>query len=535
MYLVTAKQMQQMDKETIESFGIPGRILMENAGRGAVEMMFKHYLDMDSKKVCVLAGSGNNGGDAFVIARYLIQKGITTNTLIISPRMKIKGDALANLELLEKLYKESDLGHIKIISDVEALYGQTNLIRHTSLFVDGILGTGLNSDVRGLFKEVINMINRTKKPVFSIDIPSGLNADTGMPMGTCIKAEATATFAFAKAGHMIYPGKSFTGKLGIVDIGIPGFISDRFKPLLHMTENKMLRPLFPPRNPDGHKGSFGHLLVIAGSVGKTGAAALASNAAVACGTGLVTLGIAESLNSSMEPQVIEPMTYPLPETKNGFLSEAAMEIILELAENKTAIALGPGLCTKETTKRLIKKIIKEIDLPMILDADALNSIKDDPFILKKRNGKTIITPHPGEMARLTRQSGSEVQADRIKCASTFALKFNTIVVLKGAATITALPDGQAFICPTGNPGMASGGMGDVLTGIISGLAAQGFSLENSAIAGVHLHGACGDKLADYRGAYGFRASELIHVLPEVMSTTHRHLRSSMDLLSIPLF
>ena len=516
MYLVTAKLMQQMDKEAIESFGIPGRILMENAGRGAVEMMFKHYLDMDSKKVCVLAGSGNNGGDAFVIARYLIQKGIKTNTLIVSPRMKIKGDALANLELLEKLCRESDLGHIKIINDSEALNGQKNLIRHTSIFVDGILGTGLNSDVRGFFKEVIETVNRTKKTVFSIDIPSGLNADTGRPMGVCIKADATATFAFAKAGHMIYPGKSFTGKLGIVDIGIPGFISDRFKPLLHMTEDKILKPLFTPRNPEGHKGSFGHLLVIAGSAGKTGAAALTSNAAVACGTGLVTLGIAESLNPSMEPQVVEPMTYPLPETKNGFLSEAAMEIILELAENKTAIALGPGLGTKETTKRLIKRIIKEIDMPMILDADALNTIADDPSILKKRKGRIIITPHPGEMARLTNQTSAEVQADRIKCASAFALKFNTIVVLKGAGTITGLPDGRAFICPTGNPGMASGGMGDVLTGVISGLAAQGFSLEDSAIAGVHLHGVCGDKLADSRGPYGFRASELIHLLPEVI-------------------
>lgn len=518
MYLVTAEQMQKMDKETIDTFGIPGRILMENAGRGAVDFILEQFQNLNSKRVCVLAGSGNNGGDAFVIARYLIQKEIRTDTIIVSPRKKIKGDALSNLQLLEKLCNASDAGHLMEITDPETFKQHSSLFHHVDLFVDGILGTGLNSDVRGFFKDLIEMVNASEKPVFSIDIPSGLNADTGRPMGICIKAHATATFAFAKAGHMIYPGKSFTGDLKIVDIGIPGFISDGFKPLLEMTGNTMVAPLFPPRNPESHKGSYGHLLVIAGSVGKTGAAALASNAAVACGTGLVTTGVPESLNSTMEPQVTEPMTYPLPETEKGFLSETAMDIILELTADRTAVAMGPGLGTAESTKQLVRKLIERIDLPLILDADAINCIAETPSILKKRKGNTIITPHPGEMARLTNRATTEIQADRMKTATEFASGFNTIVVLKGAGTIIALPDGQTFICPTGNPGMASGGMGDVLTGIIAGFAAQGLSLKDAATAGVHLHGLCGDELARLRGAVGFSASELIYILPEIMAT-----------------
>jgi len=534
MYLVTAKQMQTIDKSTIESFGIPGQVLMENAGRGAVDMLLKTFPEIRSSRVSVLAGRGNNGGDAFVMARYLIEKGIETNTFLLSSREKVTGDARANLILLEKLISENSnrsplvaKGHASSkdtlksalieIPDLKSFRKHRSTIVNHHLFIDGILGTGLNSDVRGFFKEVIETLNALSKPIFSIDIPSGLNADSGQPMGVSIRAEATATFGFAKTGHMLYPGKGLTGTLEVIDIGIPGFIARNEDLSVHLMEHHLIQSMFRPREAQSHKGTYGHLLLVAGSTGKTGAAALAANAAMACGTGLVTLAIPESINSIMETKVTEPMTVLLPESKRGHISHTALNIILkELVADKKVVAAGPGLGMDESTIKLVHGMVEEITLPMVLDADALNAIAVNPYILKNRKAATVVTPHPGEMARMAGKTTAQVEKNRVETATQFASEFNVIVVLKGASTLIALPDGTLHICPTGNPGMASGGMGDVLTGMVAGLIAQNFEPSEAAMAAVYIHGLCGDILAQKRGAFGFVASDMVQIIPETI-------------------
>ncbi len=516
MFLVTANQIQDMDKQTIESFGIPGLVLMENAGRGAFDVLLNKFKNIKIKKIAVIAGRGNNGGDGFVIARYLMEQGIHVTIFLLSLKQKVTGDAKINMALVQKLCDRSHTCSIIEIPDADTFKKQKDHILLHDLFIDAILGTGLNSDVRGFFRDVIELINSSQGPVFSVDIPSGLNSDTGQPMGVAVKADATATFAFAKAGNIIYPGNIYTGDLEVIDIGIPKFIAREKGIKLFMIEKKDIAVCFVPRKFQSHKGSYGHLLVIAGSTGKTGAASLCANAAMRCGTGLVTLGIAKSLNKSIEPQVIEPMTHPLPEKTKGFLSDNCFEQILSLLKNKQALALGPGIGTHEATKKLVSNLIEKSEVPMIIDADAINCIAQNTNILKKKRASAILTPHPGEMARLCDMTPKDIQADRLGIASQFAKAHDVIIVLKGAQTIVSLPDGRSYICPTGNPGMASGGMGDVLTGLIAGFCAQGFSPENASLAGVFIHGLCADRLARDMGAFGFVASDIIQIIPKTI-------------------
>jgi len=520
MRLVTTNQMQDMDKQTIESFGIAGLILMENAGRGAVDFLLRQFGDLKTKKVAIMAGRGNNGGDGFVIARVLMERGIDLTVFLLSSKDKVKGDAKVNMDLAQKLCDRSRTCSIIEIPDDRAFTQQKIHMRHHDLFVDAIFGTGLNSDVRGFFKDIIELMNTAGHPVFSIDIPSGLHADTGRPLGVAVKADATATFAFAKMGHILYPGNTYTGNLEIVDIGIPEFIARKKEISLYLIEKDEITACFPSRKFQSHKGSYGHLLVIAGSTGKTGAAALCANAAMRCGTGLVTLGVGKSLNKSMEPQVIEPMTHPLPEKEKGFLSDTYFDDIQTLLQGKQALAIGPGLGNRKGTRKLVRKLIEKSDVPMVIDADAINCISGDTRVLKKKKEPMILTPHPGEMARLCDVTPSDVQADRVGIAARFAKNFNTVMVLKGAQTIVSLPNGNSFICPTGNPGMASGGMGDVLTGMIAGFLAQGFSPEKASLAGVYIHGLCGDILAKNMGAAGFLATDMIQFIPK---TIHHYL------------
>lgn len=520
MFLVTANQMQDMDRQTIELFGIPGRVLMENAGRGAVDMLLKKYKDLGSKKIAVMAGHGNNGGDGFVIARYLMGKGFMVNTFLLSSTDKVKGDARINMGLAQKLCDQSPACSIIEIKDSDAFEKHRAHILLYDLFIDAILGTGLNSDVRGVFKDAIELMNASGRPVFSVDIPSGLNSDTGQPMGVAVNAAATATFAFAKAGHILYPGNIHTGVLEVIDIGIPKFIAKGKNIPLSLIEKKEIAACFNPRPFQSHKGSYGHLLVIAGSAGKTGAASLCANAAMRSGTGLVTLGIAKSLNNIIEPQVIEPMTYPLPETEKGYLSDNCFDEIQTLLKDKQAMAMGPGLGLQEGTKKLVQKLIQKSQVPMIIDADAINCIAQHPDMLKQKTVPIVLTPHPGEMARLCNLTTQTVQADRINISSKFARTFDTIIVLKGAQTIISLPDGRSHICPTGNPGMASGGMGDVLTGMIAGFCAQGFDLEKASLAGVYIHGLCADILSKDMGAFGFLATDMVQIIPKAI---HQHL------------
>jgi len=500
--------MQQIDRRTIEDFGIPGMVLMENAGRGATRFFLEQFPDLKNQRVGVIAGRGNNGGDGFVIARYLKQKGIQVYVYLLAGSSKVQGDAAANLRFLQQLDiplfevpDEASFSRIK--SDLAGL----------DVWIDALLGTGLKSDVKGYFRTVIEYINDLNKPVFAVDIPSGLNSDTGQPCGACIRARATATFAFAKIGHMVYPGADFTGALKIVDIGIPPPIVEAVHPGQFLITARLIRSYLTPRAADAHKGRTGHLLVIAGSTGKTGAAAMTSISALRAGAGLVTLGIAESLNPILETGMLEAMTAPLPESRAGVIAESAVDAINKLMPGKKCLAVGPGLGQEPETGELVRKIIKDSKIPVVVDADGINHLAGRVEILQKAKASVIITPHPGEMARLLDAEVSTVQNDRVKCAREFASGFNVHVVLKGARTVIAHPDGRVFINPSGNAGMASGGMGDVLTGIIAGMLVQGLSPETAAQAGTYLHGAAADTLAETIGPCGFLAGDVMNAIP----------------------
>jgi NAD(P)H-hydrate epimerase len=453
-----------------------------------------------------------------------MEKGIPTTIFLLSTRDKLTGDARTNMGLAQKLVEQNPNADLIEIPDTEELARQTRHLLDQDLFVDAIFGIGLNADVRGFYKEVIELLNGSEKPIFSVDIPSGLNADTGEICGVAIRAAATATFALAKIGHILSPGNHHTGDLEVIDIGIPDFIVRDENPQLFLMAPRDIAPLFVPRRFESHKGSFGHLLVIAGSPGKTGAAALCANAAMRSGTGLVTLGVAKDLNPILESQVIEPMTVPLAQTPEGSLSDQSLSTIQALLKGKQALALGPGIGTEGPTQILVKKLVAGTQVPIILDADGINCIAGHTELIKARKAPTVLTPHPGEMARLTQKTTQEIQADRRGIGTRFAQEYQVVLVLKGAQTLVCCPDGRAFICPTGNPGMASGGMGDVLTGLIAGFIAQGFSVEKASMAGVFIHGLCGNFLAE-KTPFGFLASDMIPAIPRTIHDLLRQKKS----------
>ncbi|MBW1741091.1 MAG: NAD(P)H-hydrate dehydratase [Deltaproteobacteria bacterium] len=509
MYLVTAQQMKEMDRLTIESFGIPGIVLMESAGRGAVDALLRRFPDIYHMKVGIAAGRGNNGGDGFVIARYLASNNIELAVFLLSEKQHVQGDAATNLTLLEQMGIP-----VHEIPDTASFESHQPQMRQYDLWVDAMLGTGLKSDVRGRFKEVIDFVNTLQKPIMAVDIPSGLDSDTGKPRGACIRATMTVTFGLPKIGQVVLPGAELVGTLEVVDIGIPPAVVYEVGPKYHLLTQNLIKASFKPRTLQAHKGTTGHLLVVAGSPGKTGAGIMTSRAAMRMGAGLVTLGIPKSLNMAMESQLTEVMTEPLPETPSQTLGLSAYERIMSLLEGKKGLAIGPGLGTAKTTQNLVRKLVQTSPVPVVIDADGLNSLIGDLTYLKNLKAPVIMTPHPGEMARLVGTTPSLVQQERMGVARNFATTHKVYLVLKGARTVVAHPDGTVFINPTGNPGMASGGMGDVLTGIIAGLIVQGLPVHEAVNAGVYLHSSAADLLARNKGPVGFLASDVIEILPE---------------------
>ncbi|MBI9086665.1 MAG: NAD(P)H-hydrate dehydratase [Desulfobacterales bacterium] len=514
MILVTASEMQEMDRRTIEEFGLPGRVLMENAGRGATRFFLDTFTDLTGKTVAVMAGRGNNGGDGFVMARTLAQQGVRVVVYLLAESGHVRGDAAANLALLAPLKVP-----VVEMPTPETFARHRTAMAHAHVWIDAILGTGLNTDVREYFKEVIDFLNDANRPVFSVDVPSGLHADTGKPCGAAIRAVATATFAFAKIGHRLLPGAAHTGKLNIVDIGIPPHIAAAVAPAHALITEDHVRGMIHPRPTDAHKGTTGHVLVVAGAPGKTGAAAMAAMAALRAGAGLVTLGIPASLEPIVEARVLEAMTEALPE-EDGRLTEASMDRVLSLLEAKQCLALGPGIGTAAGTKTMVTQLVSDCPVPLVIDADGLNCLAGRTEILRAARAPVILTPHPGEMARLMGISTQQVQNDRIGCARTFARTHGVWLVLKGAMTVVAHPDGSVRINPTGNAGMAAGGMGDVLTGLIAGLIAQGLTPGEASETGVFLHGRAADTLARTVAPRGYLASEVMNAIPGELAALH---------------
>jgi NAD(P)H-hydrate epimerase len=510
MLLVTAEEMRALDRLTIERYGTPGHVLMERAGRGATRALLElfPYVRRKGRRVLVCAGKGNNGGDGFVMARLLRAKGVRTEVVLLAEASDVGGDAERNLRAYRKAR-----GALREVSTARQLAEVAERFAAADVIVDAILGTGLASAVRGIQADVIELINSCGVPVFAVDMPSGLDADTGLPRGSTVQAEATATFGFAKVGQVLHPGVEHCGTLAVVDIGIaPQAVLER-PPRTALIDAADAAALLPLRRAEAHKGDCGHVLVIAGSFGKTGAAQLVTRAAARAGAGLVTLCGPLSLYSVYASAVLEAMTEALPD-EAGHLSFAP-ENLSALVGGKSAIVVGPGIGTGEGARRTVEWLLARSPAPLVLDADGLNCIAADTTILRRASAPLILTPHPGEMGRLIGRDSGAVQADRVGTAREFAHRHGCTLVLKGARTVVASPSSWVWVNPTGNPGMASGGMGDALSGILGGLLAQGLEADEAARLGVYLHGAAADRAAA-DGEIGLLASDVIAALRPTM-------------------
>jgi len=510
MKLVTASEMRELDRRAIQDLGIPSLVLMENAGRTTYRILRREFPGLQGE-VAVVAGPGNNGGDGFVVARYLANAGLPVAVFLLGPRDRVSGDARVNLEILVHL----GIAVKEILAETD-LNPALHRLAKAGLIVDALLGTGLNSPVTGLMAALIEGINHLRPPVLAVDIPTGLSADTGKVLGVALKAQVTVTYGCPKLGQVLPPGRDYVGRLWQVDIGIPPILA-RDLPL-ELAEAGEMRALLPPRPFGSHKGTFGHLLVLAGSQGKTGAAAMAAEAALRAGAGLVTVGVPASLNDILEVKLTEAMTLPLPEAAGArALGAAALTPILKFVDEKFTMALGPGIGTHPETRELVRRLVQDLPQPMVIDADGLNNLAGATAGLKGAAGPRILTPHPGEMARLVGLTTPEVQARRLDLARETAAQFGVTLVLKGAQTVVAAPDGRASLNSTGNPVLASGGTGDVLTGLIGGFLAQGLTPWDAARLGVYLHGLAADFFVSRHGRRGMIAGDLLAVLPQMLT------------------
>ena len=520
MHLVTPEQMQALDRAAMEDFGIPGLVLMENAGRAMLEQMEAEFGPVAGRTVCVFVGPGNNGGDGLVIARHVLQRGGAPFLIFFVEPDRLGGDAAVNAEICGKLWLDHSLVlHEQDLPDLEERIRQLHFTRPVHSLVDALFGTGLTRTLEGRFAAAVQFINtlaqRQHWPVAAVDMPSGLSGRTGRPLGCAVQADLTVTFALPKPGHYLHGGAA-VGKLAIADIGIPPQAVAAAHLPGELLDRQSIAPLLRPRPKAGHKGTFGHLLILAGSEGKTGAALLAAQAALRSGCGLVTLAVPAALDPIFETALPEAMTVPLPHS-GKYLSVADHELIAELAEDKKAVVIGPGIGTAEETGELLLRLHRRLTMPLLLDADALNLMAQNLLCLEDSGGPRILTPHPGEMARLTGLTAAEIQTDRLKAADWLAEADvrdgqEIITVLKGAGTVVCSSKGRWAVNSSGNSGLATGGTGDVLAGLTGGLLAQGYPLWDAAAVGVFLHGLAADILAKERGQ-GFTASELAAALP----------------------
>ena len=504
MRVLNAAQMREADRRTIEDIGVPSLVLMENAGRQVVAAMEAAFEDLTTRHVAVLCGRGSNGGDGFVVARTLAQRGVQCSVFVLGQIADVHGDARVNLGILGRL----DVTVVEVI-DAQAWELHYSEISRSDLIVDALFGTGLKTALSGLYETVVADVNGLPIPVVAIDLPSGLSADTHQIIGQAIAATLTVTMAAPKLPLVLPPAEAHVGDLVIADIAIPSHVIDELDgPWLALLTREHLRELVQTRAPDSHKGDYGHVLIVAGSVGKTGAAHLAALGALKSGAGLVTVATPRSALPIVAAMAPEYMTEPLEETAGGAVDFGALEHVLEMKAD--VLAVGPGLGNAPGTVAFVHALVERAGGPLVLDADALNAFADDPDRLVGRDGVDIvITPHPGEMARLLGVSVDEVQADRVESARSFAETHRVHVVLKGHRTVIATPEGRTFVNLTGNPGMATGGTGDVLTGMVAAWFGQLLDAEAAAKVAVYLHGLAGDLAEADEGEIAMTATDLV--------------------------
>jgi ADP-dependent NAD(P)H-hydrate dehydratase / NAD(P)H-hydrate epimerase len=504
MRLVTAKEMRALDQYAINMVGIPGVALMELAGNGTAKAIMERW-PVENTAFLIVAGKGNNGGDGYVIARHLFNQGAEVNIILIGSEKSISGDALINL----KSAKALKIPIFEINSTADIVYLEEMFLA-SDIIVDAIFGTGLDRDVTGVEREIVSAINASAAIVISVDIPSGLNSDTGAVMGSeAIYADLTVTFGFCKIGHYTSPGFEYCGEIVLVDISIPPISHGKATCFL-LTED-WVKTYLPERPRGGHKGTFGHVLIIAGSRGKVGAAIMSSEAAISMGSGLVTVVAPSDILNILMNRLTEAMCEPL--SLEDQPNSDDIKRILTLTENRNVIVFGPGIPKNEGMFQLLKALIEESPIPIVIDADGLNLLAKDPSILKNAKRPVILTPHPGEMAKITGMDKEKIQSNRIPVAVEFAKEYNVFILLKGARSILVSPKGRVAINPTGNPGMGTGGTGDILTGMVASIIAQNMSIFEATSVALFLHGRSGDLAAQEKGEYSLRAMDLIKYLP----------------------
>jgi hydroxyethylthiazole kinase-like uncharacterized protein yjeF len=528
MKLPTSREMRAIDNSTIEDFNIPGIVLMENAGLGTVRMIKQQCGSCKNTFAPIFIGPGNNGGDGLVIGRHLYQRGCQPIFFFLVNPDSLKGEAAMNLKIIQKIRLP-----LHIIDNIKQVATIPNILKRYEtrknscyVIVDAIFGIGLSRKVEGHLEAVINLINGKgighKCSVVAVDIASGLDSNTGKILGSCIRADFTATYGCAKPGHFVHDGTSKTGKLKVIDIGIPGEVIQKARIRTELSTKDNFKKIAARllRKTNSHKGTHGHLLIIAGSPGKTGAAILAAKGGMRTGAGLVSLLAPRNLNAIYEISLLEAMTIPL-ETSTDFFQYEDIDFIVDAIKDKQAVVIGPGLGIKESTRQLVLHLYHSVKCPLVLDADALNILALCKTEIKSAGGPRILTPHPGELGRLIGQDSKTVQENRLKSAKSGCNLFKNpehdiILILKGAQTLIVTDRGSTVVNTTGNTGMATGGMGDVLSGVVGALICQEMTEHNAAVAGVFLHGNAGDDL--YRqGGNGYNATELADRIPTTLN------------------
>lgn len=507
MKLVTAKEMKALDVQAQNDYAMPGILLMDNAAQAVAEAVHEALTALEGERVVIFCGGGNNGGDGLGAARWLQSYGVSVRAFVVGAALDaVQGDAAVELAMFTKAG-----GRVEALSTEDDWVLAELAASKADVLVDALLGTGFHGELEGDVLRACELLNKSEKYILAVDIPTGVNADNGAVCEQAVRADHTVTMALVKTGLLLYPGREYCGDIELADISMPVKLVEEYQSDKYRLTDEIVRELLPLRKANAHKGDAGRVVICAGSPGYTGAAALASDAAVKAGAGLVSLYTPLSSRDVLAIKLTEVMVHGLLERMPGILGGGAASDVASSAEAADVLAIGPGLGTSESTQEAVRTILQKITTPVVIDADALTALAGHTEILAAMQAQKVLTPHPGEMARLTGLEIGEIEADRINVAKKYAEEWQAIVVLKGAPTVIGCPNGTVYVNSTGNSSLATGGSGDVLTGIIAGLAAQEISLQEAAICGVYLHGLA----AELTGIdIGLAAGELAALLPQ---------------------
>jgi len=500
MKVARVKEMQAMDKQAIEDLAIPEEILMENAGQAAVAVLDREF-GIRGKRYVVICGIGNNGGDGFVVARKIHSSGGLAQVFLLGDETRLGGAARSNLDILKRLAV-----HVTAVTSAQMV--RKGLL-HSDGIVDAIFGTGLDREIQGIHQEVIGLINSAGKKVFSLDIPSGVHGETGKIMGVAVKADHTVTFGLPKVGNLLYPGYGLCGGLYVSHISFPPALYEREDLKIQINDSIPL----PPRNPQAHKSSVGECLFIAGAAGYYGAPYFSAMSYLKAGGGYSRLAAPSSIIGFVAQKGPEIVFVPQKETSSGTLAMENKDALVALSEKMDMVVIGPGLSLKRETQQLVRELVRDIQAPVLIDGDGITAVAENLDIVRERSTVTILTPHLGEMSRLTGKSVKEISEDKLHILQQTAIILQAVIVLKGPHSLIGYPDGRIFINLNGNAGMATAGSGDVLTGTIAAMNGLGLPAEEAVRKGVFIHGLAGDLAAEETGEDGITARDILENLP----------------------